>query len=225
MRPLFSSRALVRIAFVTCWLGSSTAALGDNFFTDFEGSPDVQPAPGPFTEFDGELSVEFAGGTRFTAGEADLYINGSLKSWMIDPQGFNNGGLGTATLSEGATRVAFFARLQTDAVEASYRVFDEVGGVIEQGDLTEFNRWQEIEVTPGVGQLISSVEISNTTLPAAMDRMVAIEDFSFSTDAGSLGAPSNDDDSGGSALGPPAFLLLALAALRTRVRRRRLTGV
>ena len=213
MARCFSSRAVVRIAFVTGWLGLSSAALGDNFFTDFEGLPDVQPAPGAFTEFDG--------GTRFSAGEADLYINDSLKSWMIDPLGFNNGGLGTATLSEGATSVRFFARLQADSVDATYRVLDDVGGVIEQGDITEFNRWQEIEVTPGVSQLIAAVEISNTTLPAVMDRMVAIEDFSFSTDAGGLASPGNDDDdSAGTAIGPLAFLMLSVAVLSARARRR-----
>ncbi|MDH3451914.1 MAG: hypothetical protein OEN20_05800, partial [Gammaproteobacteria bacterium] len=90
MEPISVCSLLHRVVFVVSWLGLSTGALAENFSTDFEGLPDVNPNAGTFTEFAGTLSVRFEGGTRFTAGIGDLYRNGSRKSWMIDPAPIND---------------------------------------------------------------------------------------------------------------------------------------
>jgi len=220
MEKLNVTRMLSRIVVFVCSLGMCTAAPAADFFTDFE-VPDALDVPtaDTFTLADGALEVEFAGGTVFTAGQAELYRNGSFKSWMVEPLGVNDSmGIATATLSEGATSLRFYGRAQANVI-AFVEVLDTGGTVIRDADLPNAPAdWIEIEVTRGTGQsLIESVVFKNFGGGVMPDEMAAIEDFEFSTDRGGLSVGSTGDGgSSSTAIGPLLSIVLAVAGWSRR---------
>jgi len=222
MRRL-AATGLSKVVLLACSLGLSTATIAEDFSTDFEvpDALDVTTAD-TFTLADGALEVEFAGGTVFTAGQAELYRNGSFKSWMVEPLGVNgSSGIATATVSEGATSLRLYGRAQANVI-AFVEVLDTGGTVIRDADLPNAPAdWIEIEVNRGTGQsLIESVVFKNFGGGVMPDEMAAIEDFEFSTDRGGLSVGGGSGDgSSSTAIGPLLMIVLAVGWVAGRSRR------
>ncbi len=161
----------------------------------------------------------------FRAGIGSLYNTGS-KSWMVDPDTVRGSdGTAVATLSEGATQLTLFGRNQGPGVISRVQVLDDGGAMIQEFNLTHLN-WTRIEVTRNSGDpLIGSVQVENMSGGTMNDLMVAIDDFSYSTDpvgtggSGTGGTTSSNDDS--SSAGPLMLLLLSVGWLASLMRRRR----
>ena len=221
MERVATTRWLCSVFAAACWLSVSTLTSADEFFTDFDTLTDVNTAD-TFTVTQGSLSVEFAGGTVYDAAAAvDLSQSGN-KSWMIDPVGIrDSGGMATATLSEGATRLALFGRTEAGGIGGVVSVYDEAGGLIDQGTATEIN-WAGMIVVRDVGEsLIKSVVVvvDGGSIPPGPTQRVAIDDFEFSTGTGGPGAgdPEGeeeedlfDDSTASLATGPFVLFLLGV---------------
>jgi len=231
MERVATARWLCSVLASVCVLSLSTAAVADEFFTNFDTLTDVNTAD-TFTVMQGSLSVDFVGAT--------VYANPSLaqspsKSWMIDPVGVRGSltGVATATLSEGATRLVVYGLTEGNGVAASVQVFDEAGLMIAEGSPSNFN-WAGLTVVrdPDAGDsLIKSVQISNTTRFAFENLRIAIDDFEFSTGTGGPGegAPEGDEEGDGfenssTSLATGPFVLFLLGAgwyFASTIRRRR----
>ena len=149
-------------------IGSSTAAYGQDFFTNFQTAPNL----GDFTLFSSPNSVTFTGGFTQTQGILSLYHSGT-KSFMV-----TQGNTATITFETPAASMTLWLIDQSNT--SVLTVFDQNSQVI--GTFNATTSFVQVNVSPGCGQSVGSMTLRNNG-----SGMAVIDDFAFTAGQASSG--------------------------------------
>ena len=186
--PTFcSGNKLARLIPVISILFFSNLTFATEFFDNFE-NVNVNPVA-TFELTHNGITATVAGGTAFQIGNGALYHSG-VKSWMVEPVGFNirgtHTGEGTITFSESMSRISFWVRSDFATVISTVTLLDVDGNQAEGSRKTTVldTAWTEVNFTIIDG----SPPLKSILFVVAGTGMAALDD---------LGGTSIEDTGGG----------------------------